>query len=103
MTKKTKSLNEIFAELGFPKPEFESPGKLDAEMIAGIERNFRGAQVGPCGKNVFSSEGECKNAIRRKLRTGRANVSALIAYHCPTCRGWHMTSRDPIRRQFRKP
>lgn len=50
-----------------------------------------------CGKQIFTSRSEARNAIsgaNRDTRPGRGSKNRLAsAYFCNDCNGWHVTSK----------
>lgn len=88
-----KRINALLDELG-PGQAFVPESLEDAKLATGFEREWEERPRGPCGKQVYDSETACKAAIRTRLGI-TSNASKLLAYLCPTCHAWHMTSRKP--------
>jgi len=82
-------IDRVFAEAGL-----KTTGLLsEARPI----RTFRApAKVGVCGKQIFGSEGQCRQAITNRLNKA-TDTTRLISYFCNRCHGWHMSSRTSRR------
>lgn len=86
------SLDDIFAEIGFPEP----PKLLFVKETQVLTGQRSGYPVGVCGKVSYPSEAVAKQAIHNRLNKGTGGATRLIAYKCDKCAGgWHMTSRRP--------
>jgi len=101
-SKKTlKRLDDIFSGLGMPAPEVEIQSRADAIMASGMEpvaeHTHRPVVVTQCGKHAFTTEGQCRQAIKNRLRKN-SDADGLRPYHCGDCGCWHMTSRKRFRR-----
>jgi hypothetical protein len=89
---KKPTLDDIFAEIGFPDP----PKPLFTERTKPSFQETSRYPVGVCGKISYPSEATAKQAIHNRLNKGTGGATRLIAYKCDKCGGgWHMTSRKP--------
>jgi phage terminase Nu1 subunit (DNA packaging protein) len=70
----------------------ERPASFNEAVFVTQEKAVRCTQTTSCGKHRFTSQKAAKAALHNREDKG-ANVSALRAYFCPSCHGWHMTSR----------
>lgn len=80
---KLSRLGEIFAELGFRRPDGFTPPPVPVTTPP--------PPKGVCGKSLYPSEEKCRKAIK-KLRNGKGDASYLRPFFCDACHGWHMTS-----------
>jgi hypothetical protein len=84
-------LDDIFAELGFEKPD------LLSQRSRPVPYRSSDYPIGPCGKKVFPSERVAKSAIHNRQNKGTGGNSKILAYFCNECKGWNLTSRLPGR------
>lgn len=56
-------------------------------------RNRNGRNKPTCGgKRRFDSPDAAVKTIERRLASGNNPPAGLRSYHCPRCKGWHLTS-----------
>lgn len=90
MTPKPKTLDDIFAEIGFPDP----PLLLSRRTRPPPVKRRSNYPTGSCGKVTYPSREITREAIVNRLNKGTGGATHLIPYECHTCKGWHMTSRE---------
>jgi hypothetical protein len=89
----SKSIDNILKELGMETPDLPPINKREAIELGLVQGSNRTPpEKGICGKSVFPSERNCKDAIKHRLRAGFGGTSFLRAYFCDQCAGWHMSS-----------
>jgi len=88
-----KNIDKILNELGMNTPELPLINKREAIQL-GLAKGSSSSppKKGECGKSVYTSEKNCKEAIKHRLRAGFGGTSFLRAYFCDKCAGWHMSS-----------
>lgn len=85
--KEVSNLDAIFEELGFTKPPL-----FNRHSAPRHERRTE-FPTGECGKLIYPSERVAKEVKRNRERKGTGGATSLLAYHCRTCKGRHLSSR----------